>query len=96
MIGRVAVAGHSMEPVLHDGDWLIYASFLAPRPGDVVVARDPSEPRRWLVKRVREISPEALVLAGEVPGHDAGPVPRAHLVGRVVLRYWPPARIGRV
>ena len=96
MLGRVAVAGHSMEPTLRDGDWLLYTTVGRARPGTVVVARDPHMPERWLVKRVRAIDGDAVVLAGDAPGHDTGPVPRANLVGRVLFRYWPVARIGRV
>jgi signal peptidase I len=89
----VAVAGHSMEPTLRDGDWLIYR-VVAPRLGDVVVARDPREPERWLVKRVRALSADSIELSGDAPGHDAGRVAPANVIGRVIFRYWPPRRIG--
>jgi hypothetical protein len=46
------------------------------------------------VKRVREVRADALHLAGDIEGHDAGWVPRHALVGRVVFRYWPPSRAG--
>jgi signal peptidase I len=94
IVGRVAVAGHSMSPTLRDGEFLLYTSLLAPRPGDVVVARDPRDARRWLVKRVREVRADALDLCGDLAGHDAGWIPRAAVVGRVVFRYWPPSRAG--
>lgn len=41
-IGRIRVAGHSMEPSLHHGDELLYLA-LPPRAGKVVVARDPRD-----------------------------------------------------
>ena len=94
IVGRIAVAGHSMSPALRDGEFLLYTGLLAPRRGDVVVARDPRDARRWLVKRVREVRADALDLAGDIEGHDAGWVPRHALVGRVVFRYWPPSRAG--
>lgn len=85
-----------MSPLLRDGDFLLYTSLASPRPGDVVVARDPRDPERWLVKRVRAIDRETVDLAGDVPGHDSGPVPRALVLGRVVFRYWPFARLGPI
>src|SRR5437660_12002858 len=92
IIGRVAVAGHSMLPALRDGELLIYTDLVAPRRGDVVVARDPRDGRRWLVKRVRAVRAHALELCGGVEGHEAGRIPRQALLGREVFRYWPSAR----
>jgi signal peptidase I len=94
VVGRVAVAGHSMSPTLRDGEFLLYTTLLAPRRGDVVVARDPRDTRRWVVKRVRAVRDDALDLAGDLASdtHDAGWIPRDALIGRVVFRYWPLSR----
>jgi signal peptidase I len=102
---RVAVEGHSMEPTLHDGDWLLvdadaYRCY-SPRAGELVLAADPRESRRLIVKRVRRIEPDgSLVLVGDHPAHkeEAGlpPVPRSALRGRPWLRYWPLRRFGRI
>jgi signal peptidase I len=94
IVGRVAVAGHSMSPTLRDGEFLLCTGLLRARAGDVVVARDPRDDRRWLVKRVREVRADALDLTGDLEGHDAGWIPRDALVGRVVFRYWPLSRAG--
>lgn len=96
---RVAVSGHSMEPGLRDGDWLVVdraaRRFSA---GDVVVARDPRERDRLIVKRVGEVGTDSqLMLASDHPAHASeriGPVPGNDVVGRAVVRYWPPARLG--
>ena len=102
---RVAVEGHSMEPTLRDGDWLLvdpdaYRRF-SPRAGELVVAADPRQPGRLIVKRVQRIEPDgSLVLGGDHPAHveEAGPPPVAHtaLRGRPWLRYRPLRRFGRV
>ena len=92
IVGRVAVAGHSMSPTLRDGEFLLYTTLLTPHRGDVVVTRDPKDERRWLVKRVREVRVDALDLAGDLAGHDAGWIPRNAIVGKVLFRYWPPSR----
>src|SRR5581483_10025140 len=53
---RVAVRGHSMEPALREGDWvLVFPPRGRPRPGDVVLVRDPQERARLLLKRVAEV-----------------------------------------
>jgi len=85
-----------MQPLLRDGDFLLYTTGGAPHAGQLVVARHPDEPERWLVKRVRAVSADAVELGADVPDphHEVGWVPRAHVVGRVVFRYWPPSRLG--
>ncbi len=98
---RVAVVGHSMEPTLRPGDWLLVDSVKggeAPARGELVVVSDPRLPRRWLVKRVALVLPDQrLLLSGDHPSHRAesallGPVPVEAVVGRPWLRYWPPNR----
>jgi phage repressor protein C with HTH and peptisase S24 domain len=91
---RVAVAGHSMEPGLRDGDWLlVWRDPRRFRGGDIVVARDPRDTSRLIVKRVREATDSQLWLESDHPAHASeviGPVGRPDVRGRVVLRYWPP------
>jgi nickel-type superoxide dismutase maturation protease len=104
---RVAVVGHSMEPTLLDGDWLLVDPDAYrrehPHAGDLVVAVDPRSADRLLVKRVAGIDPAGgLLLAGDHLAHavldteQIPPVDRGALLGRPWFRYWPPRRIGRV
>jgi len=96
---RVAVSGHSMEPGLEDGDWLLVdrseKTFIA---GDVVVARDPRNRERLIVKRVGEVGTDSqLWLRSDHPAHAdevIGPVDRSDVVGRARMRYWPVRRLG--
>lgn len=103
---RVCVSGHSMEPTLHDGDWLLVdpEAYLlrSPRPGELIVAHDPRAPARVIVKRVAVVdSDERLRVAGDHPAHAPGLesvgalVPSA-VIGRPWFRYWPPERIGPI
>ena len=99
---RVAVTGHSMEPTLHDGDWLLVDARAyrdrAPRSGELVVARDPRGPARVIVKRAHADG-GALMLGSDHPGHAqdrVGPVAPAQLLGRPWLRYWPLERLGPI
>lgn len=95
-----------MEPTLLAGDWLLVdpAAYRRrpPTVGDIVVARDPREPERLLVKRVAAlVEAGAVELAGDTPGASTdsrtfGPVPREALLGRVWARYWPPHRAARL
>lgn len=86
MIGLVRVAGHSMEPTLHHGDRLVYLR-LAPRRGDVVVARDPRDGDRLVVKRVAAVDGDEVLLSSDLAHHESLAVRRDQVVGRMVLRY---------
>lgn len=93
--GRVAVAGESMRPRLQPGDWLLVRWGARVRVGDVVVARRPDRPGLLVVKRVARREPGGWWLVGDNPGASDdsrlfGPVPEAGVLGRVLLRYWPP------
>jgi phage repressor protein C with HTH and peptisase S24 domain len=88
MLGRVRVAGHSMEPSLHHGDELLYLR-IPPRVGSVVVARDPRDGDRLIIKRVAEMDRTGLVLESDRPDHERLRVPRRAVLGRAILRYRP-------
>jgi nickel-type superoxide dismutase maturation protease len=97
---RVAVSGHSMEPALREGDWvLVLPRRRTPRPGDVVLVRDPRERTRLLLKRVAEVAADGLIVMGDRTDHSTdsrhfGAVPLADVVGRAALRYAPLSRVG--
>jgi nickel-type superoxide dismutase maturation protease len=96
----VEVRGLSMIPTLAPGDRLVVAR-LRPRVGDVVLAADPRDARRELVKRVEGINGDRVTLRGDNPvaSTDArtfGSIPAAEVRWRVAARYWPPRRIGRL
>jgi nickel-type superoxide dismutase maturation protease len=103
---RIAVRGHSMEPTLLDGDWLLVDpdafARRAPRVGQLVVARDPREAARVVVKRVAAVdSAGSLTLAGDHPAHaddgeSIGALPASALLGRPWFRYWPRSRFGPI
>ncbi|MFC6554325.1 S24 family peptidase [Nonomuraea cavernae] len=97
---RVRVEGDSMRPALLPGDWLLVRRGAPVRAGDVVVARLPGEPGRLIVKRAAWREKEGWWLesdnqraGGRRDSWDFGPVD--DIVGRVVLRYWPPRRRAR-
>ena len=101
---RVAVEGHSMEPTLSAGDWLLVDPLpygaRTPQAGELIVARDPRKLDHWLVKRVAAVERDGLLrLTGDHPGHgpeDVAPIAPKLIVGRPWLRYWPPRRAGRL
>ena len=103
----VEVRGDSMAPSLLPGDRLVVESRSyarrAPRPGEVVLAADPREPARELVKRVAAIDQGAAVadLRGDASEASTdsrvfGAVPLAQIRWRAAFRYWPPERAGRL
>lgn len=95
-----------MVPTLHPGDWLLADpeayDDMAPSDGDLVLAADPREPTRVLIKRVASVDPDGwLRLAGDAPeastdSRTFGSVDPANVAGRPWFRYWPPRRIGRI
>lgn len=94
-----------MEPTLLPGDWLLvdpdaYAD-RSPQAGELVVATDPREPGRLIVKRVEALDVDGrLRLSGDHPAHRQAAqqlvFDAAALGGQAWLRYWPLARVGRV
>jgi hypothetical protein len=90
-----------MSPTLLPDDRLLVASWLRPRVGDLVVAHDPEAPARLLVKRVGAIGAHGLELRVEPGafGRDSrrfGLVAASAVVGRVIWRYAPRTRRGRL
>jgi nickel-type superoxide dismutase maturation protease len=112
-LARYVVQDGSMRPTLRPGDRLLvwrWRWLRGPRPGDVVVARDPELPGLHVVKRVAAVPGQAYagvtgrggyVLLGDDPStsrdsRSFGRVPLRLIVGRVVYRYLPGQRRGRI
>lgn len=98
-VRRVVVDGDSMLPTLQGGDRVLAVVRARPRPGDLVVVRDPRRPVRLLVKRVADVDLNGITVLGDNPGASTdsrsfGPVPRVW--GRAVYRYGPAHRAGRL
>jgi hypothetical protein len=103
---RVAVVGHSMEPTLRDGDWLLVDpdafSRRAPSAGELIVAPDPRTRGRILIKRVAALDADGrIVVSGDHPAHAAdgtaiGPIASTAELGRPWFRYWPLERFGPI
>jgi nickel-type superoxide dismutase maturation protease len=101
----VEVTGASMAPALLPRDRLLVESLTYarrhPRPGEVVLAADPREPDRELIKRVAAVTDVEVQLLGDHPAESTdsrtfGPVPVEAVRWRVALRYWPPLRFGGI
>jgi nickel-type superoxide dismutase maturation protease len=101
-VRRFVVQDQSMQPTLWPGDRLVVARWLAPRAGDIVAIRDPADGGRFLVKRIVQLHPNGdLVVQGDNAdlSRDSrafGSVPRRLLEGRVIYRYLPGERRGRL
>jgi nickel-type superoxide dismutase maturation protease len=103
----VEVHGASMAPSLLPGDRLLVESRSyqgrPPRQGEVVLAADPRQPERELIKRVETVDEAAASadLRGDAPdastdSREFGAVPLSAIRWRAVFRYWPPRRAGRL
>jgi nickel-type superoxide dismutase maturation protease len=96
----VEVRGRSMAPTLLPGDRLL-ALRAPPRVGDVVIAPDPRDARRELIKRVAAVDADGVWLRGDnsAASTDArtfGSVAADRAAWRAVIRYWPRRRAGRI
>jgi nickel-type superoxide dismutase maturation protease len=91
-----------MEPALREGDWvLVVPPRRAPRPGDVVLVRDPRERSRLLLKRVSEVTAAGVRVVGDRSEHSTdsrtfGAVPLSLVLGRAAFRYAPLRRFGPI
>ena len=105
---RAEVAEESMVPALLPGDWLLLDPTCRrwPRPGSIVVVREPAT-GILAIKRVAArgragaLRPrEAWLLGdaadGSIDSRRYGPLDADDLVARAWFRYGPPGRIGRV
>jgi len=100
----VAVRGGSMAPTLRPGDLLVVERWSLlrrpPRPGEVVLAHDPRQPTRELIKRVAAVRDGGIELRGDAlastDSRTFGTLPPDAIEWRVAFRYWPRSRIGRV
>lgn len=103
----VEAQGSSMAPTLLPGDWLLVERRTyeqrAPRVGEIVLAADPRDPGRELIKRVAvfDQATDRLDLRGDAPDASTdsrtfGAVAVSQVRWRVVARYWPSSRIGRL
>lgn len=101
----VEVRGGSMAPFLLPGDRLLVEAHSyesrRPRPGELVLAADPRNPVRELIKRVASIddAASAAELRGDAPeastdSRDFGAIPLSAIRWRAVFCYWPPQRAG--
>ncbi len=100
-VRRVVVEGRSMAPALLPGDRLLVVRTRHPRVGDMVAVPDPRHPHRLLVKRVAAMRGGFVELRGDnrqasTDSRMFGDVPQRLVRGRVVRRYAPPQRRGRL
>ncbi len=100
-LDAVEVRGRSMAPALLPGDRLLVVRAGAIRAGQVVLARDPRDARRELVKRVAAVANGSVTLRGDNPAYSTdarafGDLPASDVRWRAVLRYWPLERFGPV
>jgi len=100
---RFVVRDTSMSPSLRPGDRVLALQWWwRANVGDVVVFREPGARLTFAVKRIVRIeSNRQLTVQGDNANasrdsREFGPVPRSLVVGRVMYRYLPAERRGRV
>jgi signal peptidase I len=94
---RFVIKGHSMEPLLNDGDKIIINKlaylFTKPRLGDVVAFKENTERGKILLKKIeRCLRGEKYFVVG-TNKHDSqdsrqfGPITKSQILGRVLVAY---------
>jgi signal peptidase I len=82
--GRFQVRGSSMEPALHDGQYLVISKLSywihPPERGDVIVFRPPNNPGDDYIKRIVGLPGERVEVRGEVVWVDGILLDEAYLV----------------
>ena len=93
----VLVQGPSMLPTLRPGDCLLVRPGARPRAGDLVVASFAARPELLVVKRAVRPQGSGWWVEGDnaAATDDSRTYGAADVVATVVLRYWPPSRMGR-
>ncbi len=97
-LARAEVMGDSMMPLLADGDWLLVVEDVPVRRGELVVARQPDQPGRRIVKRAAHNEGDGWWLLGINPSasddsRTFGVVANDWIEGVVIARYWPRPRV---
>ena len=101
-IDVVEVRGRSMDPTLLPADRLLAVRLArAPRAGEIVLAPDPRDPSRELVKRVESVDASGVRLRGDNPAFSTdarvfGAIAASDVRWLIVARYWPLTRAGRL
>ena len=95
-LGRYQVEGESMAPTMSPGERVLVNKVAYrradPRPGDLVVVRDPREPDRLLLKRIDGLADGGWLVLGDNAGASTdsrafGPVSKELIIGKVWFRY---------
>ena len=99
--GLVRVSGASMVPAYYDGDRILVRYGGAVGPGEAVLARDPREPERILLKRIARREDGGWWLLADNPyapgdSRQFGAVPDELVLGRVAAKLWPLMRAAQV
>lgn len=86
---RFTVTGDSMLPTYRPGEIVLINTWARPRIDDVVIARDPRDAMRRILKRVTGIRDTEITLAGDNPNASTdsrtfGSITRNDILGRVV------------
>lgn len=88
------VEGESMLPDFHPGDFIVVNRwayvFRNPKVEDVVVAKDPRNSKRIMIKKVLRVEKEELFLKGDneersTDSRTFGLIPKDKVVGKVFL-----------
>lgn len=82
------VAGHSMEPALKAGQYVVVRCTTNIATGDIIVCQYDG---KTLIKRVKEKTPDGVLVSSDSPhsldSRDIGQIYSENILGKVILAY---------
>ncbi len=81
---RVKISGESLWPELIPGRTYWATSIFTPKVGDYAVFRNPAEPEKIIVKKVKDIQSGIFDLRGTIARSASYKVPKSNILGRIL------------
>ncbi|MFI5412762.1 MAG: nickel-type superoxide dismutase maturation protease [Candidatus Micrarchaeales archaeon] len=84
------IADNSMEPTLHEGDYVIVNKRATARKGDIVVSKHPMK-NIFIIKRVKKVGEDSVFLNGDnveesIDSRHFGAVDKNSIFGKMILK----------
>lgn len=85
ILRKFKVSGHSMQPYLHEGQYVLVATFLGFKMGDVVVFKQSS---KVFIKRITKVNKDTYLVEGDNKNDSLhiGKILKRDIIGKVIFK----------